>query len=79
MFRVSGNKRRQEDLKEALNRGQPVDLSDRTYSQHDMATILKQFFAELTEPLLTNSLYACYKQVAGKTLGTTAYVYDTTP
>ena len=69
LFRISGNKRRQEELKSTLNKGQFVDLADRTYSQHDLTTILKQFFAELSEPLLTNSLYFCYKQVAGKTRG----------
>ena len=69
LFRISGNKRRQEDLKEALNKGHAVDLADMKYSQHDLATILKQFFAELSEPLMTDSLYNCYKQVAGKTRG----------
>ena len=69
LFRISGNKRRQEDLKEALNKGHPVDLADMKYSQHDLTTVLKQFFAELSEPLMTDSLYNCYKQVAGKTRG----------
>lgn len=69
LFRISGNKRRQEELKETFNKGQFVDLTEKTYSQHDLTTILKQFFAELSEPLLTDSLYNCYKQVAGKTRG----------
>eukprot|EP00794_Sanderia_malayensis_P005245 gene5245-5909_t len=64
LFRVSGNKRRQEDLKDTLNKGQSVDYANQAYSQHDLATVLKQFLAELTEPLLTDSLYICYKQVA---------------
>ena len=69
LFRISGNKRRQDELKDLLNKGQLVDFSERTHSQHDLATILKQYFAQLAEPLLTNSLYNCYKQVAGKTQG----------
>ena len=70
LFRISGNKRRQEDLKDMLNKeGHSIDLTDKGFSQHDLTTILKQFLAELSEPLLTDCLYNCYKQVAGKTRG----------
>ncbi|XP_065071251.1 uncharacterized protein LOC135695948 isoform X2 [Rhopilema esculentum] len=65
LFRISGNKRRQEDLKDMLNKeGHSIDLTDKGFSQHDLTTILKQFLAELSEPLLTDCLYNCYKQVA---------------
>ena len=71
LFRISGNKKRQEELKYILNKGGKLNLftEDDSYNPHDIAGILKQFFGELPEPLLTRQLYDCYQQLAGKLKG----------
>ncbi|XP_047129273.1 rho GTPase-activating protein 19 isoform X1 [Hydra vulgaris] len=66
LFRISGNKKRQEELKAILNRGGKIKLRSENcqYSAHDISGILKQFFGDLHEPLLTIQLYDCYRQLA---------------
>ncbi|CAG12171.1 unnamed protein product, partial [Tetraodon nigroviridis] len=56
VYRVSGSKPRIQKLCQAFEtQKEQVDLSE--YSPHDIASILKQFFKELPEPLLTFDLY----------------------
>nr|XP_040045780.1 GEM-interacting protein [Gasterosteus aculeatus aculeatus] len=56
VYRVSGSKPRIQKLCQAFEiQKEQVDLSD--ISPHDIASILKQFFKELPEPLLTFDLY----------------------
>lgn len=66
LFRISGNKKRQEELKHILNKGGKLNLNcdDSPYNPHDISGILKQFFGALPEPLLTKQLYDCYQQLA---------------
>ncbi|XP_066934963.1 rho GTPase-activating protein 19-like isoform X1 [Clytia hemisphaerica] len=68
LFRISGNKKRQEELKTVLNQNKALhlDSEDCPYNAHDIAGVLKHFFGELPEPLLTKSCYVCYQQLAGK-------------
>jgi len=67
LFRISGNKKRQEELKALLNKPGKLNISFKKmqYTPHDIASVLKGFFNELDEPLLTKQLYDCYQQVAG--------------
>ena len=69
LFRISGNKKRQEELKDLLNLGRAIELEGSQYNHHDIAGCLKYFFASLPEPLLTKQLYDCYQQLAGKIQG----------
>ncbi|XP_011602360.2 GEM-interacting protein isoform X2 [Takifugu rubripes] len=56
VYRVSGSKPRIQKLCQAFEvQKEKVDLSE--YSPHDITSILKQFFKELPEPLLTFDLY----------------------
>lgn len=71
LFRISGNKKRQEELKNILNKHEVLHLDDVDcpYNAHDISGILKYFFSELPEPLLTKSCFVCYQQLAGKLKG----------
>ncbi|KAJ8254065.1 hypothetical protein COCON_G00206770 [Conger conger] len=56
VYRVSGSKPRIQKLCQAFEiQGDQVDLSD--LSPHDVTSVLKHFFKELPEPLLTFDLY----------------------
>lgn len=55
---------RQQDLKNALYQGHPIDFEDGPYSVHDCASVLKSFLAELPEPLLTELHYPAHCQIA---------------
>ncbi|XP_023133725.2 GEM-interacting protein isoform X1 [Amphiprion ocellaris] len=66
VYRVSGSKPRIQKLCQAFEmQKEQVDLSD--LSPHDITSILKQFFKELPEPLLTFDLYNDFIAV-GKTI-----------
>ncbi|KAM8844524.1 GEM-interacting protein isoform 2-T2 [Spinachia spinachia] len=66
VYRVSGSKPRIQKLCQAFEmQKEQVDLSD--ISPHDIASILKHFFKELPEPLLTFDLYNDFITV-GKTI-----------
>ncbi|XP_037331427.2 GEM-interacting protein [Pungitius pungitius] len=66
VYRVSGSKPRIQKLCQAFEmQKEQVDLSD--VSPHDIASILKHFFKELPEPLLTFDLYNDFITV-GKTI-----------
>ncbi|XP_032221924.2 rho GTPase-activating protein 19 isoform X1 [Nematostella vectensis] len=63
LFRISGNKKRQEELKELIDRGDTPKLGCGKFTAHDVASVLKQFLGELPEPLLTQAPYRAYLQV----------------
>uniref|UniRef100_A0A673A0N6 GEM interacting protein n=1 Tax=Sphaeramia orbicularis TaxID=375764 RepID=A0A673A0N6_9TELE len=66
VYRVSGSKPRVQKLCQAFEmQKEQVDLSD--LSPHDITSILKHFFKELPEPLLTFDLYNDFIAV-GKTI-----------
>ncbi|XP_059081410.1 uncharacterized protein LOC131879177 [Tigriopus californicus] len=64
VFRKHGNLKKQQLLKDRLNRGVSMDLDDGTFSVHECAAVLKSFLAELAEPLLTDAHYQAHCQVA---------------
>ncbi|XP_068192401.1 GEM-interacting protein isoform X2 [Antennarius striatus] len=66
VYRVSGSKPRIQRLCHAFEtQKEQVDLSN--LSPHDITSILKHFFKELPEPLLTFDLYSSF-MVVGKTI-----------
>ena len=72
LFRVSGSKKRQDQLKRELDNPErellDVDALNRTYSPHDVASVVKQYFAELPDSILQSKNFVAYEQVAGKIL-----------
>ena len=66
LFRVSGSKRRQEELKDLLDKEEDVDFDNGRFTPHDVATVLKIFLGDLPEPLLTHAPQSAYLKVTGK-------------
>ncbi|KAK7070094.1 Rho GTPase-activating protein 6, partial [Halocaridina rubra] len=56
IFRVSSSKKRVRQLREEFDSGREVYLNE-DHCPHDVATLLKEFFRDLPEPLLTRELY----------------------
>ncbi|XP_068219556.1 uncharacterized protein RhoGAP102A isoform X2 [Palaemon carinicauda] len=56
IFRVSSSKKRVRQLREEFDSGRGVNLNE-DHCPHDVATLLKEFFRDLPEPLLTRELY----------------------
>ncbi|KAJ3601631.1 hypothetical protein NHX12_032599 [Muraenolepis orangiensis] len=74
IYRVCGSKPRIQRLCQALEtQGDQVELSD--ISPHDIASVLKHFFKELPEPLLTFDLYGDLINV-GKAIQRLSYNKD---
>lgn len=65
IFRRSGKMTRQQELKNLLMTGCPLQLEDGQFSVHDCASVLKNFLAQLPEPLLTEAHYPAHCQIAG--------------
>lgn len=65
IFRRTGSIERQQELKYLLNQGSFLDLGSGTYSVHDCASVLKGFFQDLPDPLLTEVHFPVYCQIAG--------------
>lgn len=55
IFRRSGSKLKTDELKRRVNLGEVLSLHNE--EPHNVASLLKSFFRELTEPLLTFELY----------------------
>ena len=64
LFRKCGNLKKQQTLKERLNKGIIVDLDYGEFSTHECASTLKTFLSDLPEPLLTDAYYRAHCQVA---------------
>ena len=66
VFRKPGNKLRISQLVEELSKGRFYEvLQDSITHPHDLGSILKQYFAELQEPLLLSRHLDAYLQIAG--------------
>jgi len=63
LFRKHGNLKKQQALKERLNKGVPLNLDEEEFSVHECAAVLKHFLAILPEPLLTDACYRAHCQV----------------
>lgn len=67
LFRVNGNKRRQEELKLALQDEKfDINTAVTQYNAHDIASVVKNYLAELPSPLLQQQFKDIYLQIAGK-------------
>lgn len=66
LFRVSGSKKRQEELKDLLDKEENVDFDSGRFTPHDVASVLKIFLGDLPEPLLTHAPQSAYFKVTGK-------------
>ncbi|XP_034235009.1 rho GTPase-activating protein 19 isoform X3 [Thrips palmi] len=64
IFRRSGKMTRQQELKVLLTSGCPLKLDEGQFSVHDCASVLKNFLAQLPEPLLTEAYYPAHCQIA---------------
>lgn len=66
LFRVSGNKKRQQELKSLIEKEWNIDVGVINYpcNTHDIAGILKEYIGQLKEPLFTRQLYDCYLQLS---------------
>ncbi|XP_076045554.1 uncharacterized protein LOC143027827 isoform X2 [Oratosquilla oratoria] len=64
LFRKSGSVTRQQELKALLNSGRDLNLDYGNYSAHDCASVLKNFLADLPEPLLSESHYKIHCKIA---------------
>ncbi len=66
LFRKPGNKHRMEALIAELECKSPLAVVNNTkYKAHDYASVLKQYFSELPEPLLVKRHLDAYLQTAG--------------
>ncbi|XP_063231883.1 rho GTPase-activating protein 6-like [Bacillus rossius redtenbacheri] len=59
IFRVSSSKKRVRQLREVFDSGKETQLDDQV-CPHDVATLLKEFFRDLPEPLLCRDLYHAF-------------------
>ena len=66
LFRISGSKKRQEELKDLLDKDEHVDFNSSRFTPHDVASVFKNYLAELPEPLLTEASHDAYIQITGK-------------
>lgn len=68
LFRISGNRKRQLELKVLLDKEVDINygIQSCACNTHDIAGILKEYIGELKEPLLTKQLYYCYLQLSTK-------------
>lgn len=66
LFRKSGNKGRMEQLVKGLEEGAFGNvILEASYNANDFASVLKQYFSELPEPLLLKRHLNAYLQAAG--------------
>lgn len=73
LFRVSGSKKRQEELKDLLDKEENIDFDNGRFTPHDVASVLKIFLGDLPEPLLTHAPQNAYLQITGKSFMITLY------
>jgi len=57
IFRIPGKASKIQEIKDIINSGKNLTITDETYNVHVLAGIVKLFLRELPEPLLTFELY----------------------
>ena len=65
IFRISGSKKRQDELKHILDKEIEIDFEKEAFTEHDVASILKYFLAELPEPIITSAHVKVHMQISG--------------
>ena len=63
LFRTVGNKKDIQLILSSYGKGKRLDLSK--FGPHTCASALKQYLANLTEPILTNELLTCFMLAIG--------------
>lgn len=68
LFRIAGSAKRCRQLRLELDSGQEIILSDEQSEvyPHDVATLLKEYFRDLPDPLFTKELYPAFVSVASE-------------
>jgi hypothetical protein len=66
IFRISGSKKRQDELKHLLDKDVDVDFEKDGFTEHDVASVLKVFLAELPESIITTAHIKVHMQISGK-------------
>jgi len=64
IFRISASHKDVKDYKDMFERGEDVNLETVT-DPHVVANLIKVFFRELPEPLMTFDLYDCFLSAIG--------------
>ncbi|CAH1778398.1 unnamed protein product [Owenia fusiformis] len=59
IFRVGSSKKRTKQLREEFDSGKDVKLNEE-HNPHDIGALLKEYFRDLPEPLLTRELYPAF-------------------
>lgn len=62
LFRIAGSKTTVDKMVAAFDAGEDVELSRYTQNAHDVASLLKRFFRELPDPLVSHHLYEAVLQ-----------------
>lgn len=65
IFRISGSKKRQDELKHMLDKDIEINFEKDAFTEHDVASILKYFLAELPEPIVTSAHIKVHMQIIG--------------
>ena len=65
IFRVGASKKRTKQLRDEFDSGKDVKLND-THNPHEVGALLKEYFRDLPEPLLTRDLYSPLVATRGK-------------
>ena len=66
IFRISGSKKRQDELRHLLDKDIDINFEEDAFTEHDVASILKYFLAELPEPIVTNAHIKVHMQISGR-------------
>ena len=66
IFRISGSKKRQDELKHMLDKDTEINFEKDAFTEHDVASILKYFLAELPEPIVTSGHIKVHMQISGR-------------
>nr|XP_027201336.1 rho GTPase-activating protein 19-like [Dermatophagoides pteronyssinus] len=62
LFRKSGVRSRQQELRTMISSGQTIEIDCQKYSVHDCCDLLKRFVSELPQSILTNELQKFFLQ-----------------
>jgi hypothetical protein len=73
LFRISGCATRKSDLRHRLCQGTLIDFEQEHYTHNDASDVLKNFLAELPDPLLSAVHFPVYVRISGKQ---NKFVYD---
>lgn len=65
IFRVGASKKRMKQLRDEFDSGRDVKLNE-SHNPHEVGALLKEYFRDLPEPLLTRDLYSPLIAARGK-------------